>query len=112
MFWIVLVFNIGLVVVFFVIGVFGDFSVLIVNGFDNFFDSFVYVISLFVLFWFGKWKCGVVNIFGGLLILFVVGIFYDVWCCYIGGLDLFGMIMIVMVLIVVVINVVCVWLFV
>lgn len=76
--WIVLVLNVAIAAGFFTTGFLGDSSALIANGLDNSSDAIVYAISLMALTRPPKWKRGAASFSGIMLLVFAVGVIFDV----------------------------------
>jgi|TARA_R110001592_G_scaffold73063_2_gene223180 Co/Zn/Cd efflux system component len=108
--WIVLALNVALAIAFLITGVNGDSSALIANGLDNASDSIVYIITLLALSRPPVWKRAAARVSGGLLILFAVGILFDVGRRFLGDPEPLGYTMMVMAVIAVAVNALCVWL--
>lgn len=108
--WIVLALNVALAIAFLITGVNGDSSALIANGLDNASDSIVYIITLLALSRPPVWKRAAARVSGGLLILFAVGILFDVGRRFLGDPEPLGYTMMVLAVIAVAVNALCVWL--
>jgi cobalt-zinc-cadmium efflux system protein len=108
--WIVLALNVVLAVAFLISGLSADSSALIANGLDNASDSIVYVITLLALSRPPAWKRAAARVSGGLLILFAVGILFDVGRRFLDDPEPLGYPMMVMAIIAAAINALCVWL--
>lgn len=108
--WIVLGLNIALAAAFGVTGVAADSSALIANGLDNLSDSLVYVITLLALGRSAVWKRGAARLSGILLILFAIGVLFDVGRRFLTGTDPIGSSMMWMALAAAAVNALCVWL--
>ena len=108
--WIVLALNVALAIAFLITGVNGDSSALIANGLDNASDSIVYIITLLALSRPLVWKRAAARVSGGLLILFAVGILFDVGRRFLGDPEPLGYTMMGMAVIAVAVNALCVWL--
>lgn len=108
--WIVLGLNIALAAAFGITGVTADSSALIANGLDNLSDSLVYVITLLALGRSPVWKRGAARLSGILLILFAIGVLFDVGRRFLTGTDPIGSSMMWMALSAAAVNALCVWL--
>lgn len=108
--WIVLGLNLALAAGFGVSGVAAGSSALIANGLDNASDSAVYIITLLALSRSLTWKSTAARISGWLLLLFAVGIFFDVGRRFLGEADPVGTTMMIMALVAALVNAACVWL--
>ena len=108
--WIVLALNLALSAALGVTGITADSSALIANGLDNLSDSLVYVITMLAMGRSAAWKRGAARLSGGLLILFAVGIVFDVGRRFLAGADPVGSMMMWMALVAAVVNLLCVWL--
>ncbi|MPT48351.1 MAG: cation transporter [Sphingobium sp.] len=93
--WVVLALNLGISVVFFLIGVMGDSSALIANGVDNLSDAFVYLLSLIALGRGAIWKRRVATASGVMLLLFSLAIIIDVGRRYTYGSEPMGLAMMI-----------------
>ena len=105
--WIVLILNVIISAAFFFAGITGDSSALIANGVDNLSDALVYMLSLLAL---GRgliWKGRAALFSGSMLLIFAVGILFDVARRYTYGSDPIGATMMVMSAVAAVINYVC-----
>lgn len=105
--WIVLLLNLGLAVAFGIAGIFGDSSALIANGLDNASDGVVYGISLLALSRSPKWKDAAAGVSGTLLLLFAVGVLFDVGRRYFQGSAPIGPTMMAMASVAAVVNFIC-----
>jgi Co/Zn/Cd efflux system component len=108
--WIVLGLNVVLAAAFGITGVAADSSALIANGLDNLSDSLVYVITLLALGRPPVWKRGAARVSGILLILFAIGVLFDVGRRFLTGTDPIGSSMMWMALAAAAVNALCVWL--
>lgn len=108
--WIVLALNVVLAIAFLLSGLSADSSALIANGLDNASDSIVYIITLLAMSRPPVWKRAAARVSGGLLILFAVGILFDVGRRFFDDPEPLGYTMMVMAVIAAAINAMCVWL--
>ena len=102
--WIVLALNVAIAAGFFVTGAFGDSSALIANGLDNSSDAIVYAISLLALSRPPAWKRAAARFSGGMLLVFAVGVLFDVGRRFLTGSEPLGVTMIVMALVAAAVN--------
>ncbi len=108
--WIVLALNVVLAVAFLMTGLSADSSALIANGLDNASDSIVYIITLLALNRPPVWKRAAARVSGGLLVLFAVGILFDVGRRFLGDPEPLGYNMMLMAIVAAAVNALCVWL--
>lgn len=108
--WIVLVLNVALAAAFGITGLAANSSALIANGLDNLSDSVVYVITLLALTRGPVWKRGAARVSGILLILFAVGVLFDVGRRFLTGTDPVGTTMMWMAVAAGLVNLLCLWL--
>ncbi len=106
--WIVLALNVVLAIAFLMTGLSADSSALIANGLDNASDSLVYVITLLALSRPLVWKRAAARVSGGLLILFAVGILFDVGRRFFNDPEPLGYTMMVMAVVAATVNALCV----
>jgi cation diffusion facilitator family transporter len=102
--WIVLALNVAIAAGFFVTGAFGDSSALIANGLDNSSDAIVYAISLLALSRRPAWKRVAARFSGVMLLVFAVGVLFDVGRRFLTGSEPLGVTMIVMALVAAAVN--------
>lgn len=102
--WIVLALNVAIAAGFFVTGAFGDSSALIANGLDNSSDAIVYAISLLALSRPPAWKRVAARFSGVMLLVFAVGVLFDVGRRFLTGSEPLGVTMIVMALVAAAVN--------
>jgi cobalt-zinc-cadmium efflux system protein len=105
--WIVLLLNAAIAAGFFLTGLVADSSALIANGVDNLSDTAVYALSLMALTRGARWKTRAATVSGGMLLIFAVGILFDVARRYVQGSDPIGPTMMVMSAIAGVVNFAC-----
>jgi cobalt-zinc-cadmium efflux system protein len=105
--WIVLLLNAAIAAGFFVTGLIGDSSALIANGVDNLSDTAVYALSLIALSHGRTWKTRAATASGVMLLIFAIGILFDVGRRYIQGSEPIGPTMMAMSAIAAVVNYIC-----
>lgn len=108
--WVVLAFNVVMAIAFLMTGLSADSSALIANGLDNASDGIVYIITLLALNRPPVWKRAAARVSGGLLVLFAVGILFDVGRRFLGDPEPLGYPMMVMAVVAATVNALCVWL--
>ncbi len=108
--WIVLGLNMMLAFAFLMSGLSADSSALIANGLDNASDSIVYIITLLALSRPPIWKRAAARASGGLLILFAIGILFDVGRRFFNDPEPLGYTMMLMAVVAAAVNALCVWL--
>lgn len=108
--WVVLALNVALSIAFLMTGLSADSSALIANGLDNASDSIVYIITLLALSRPPVWKRAAARVSGGLLILFAIGILFDVGRRFLNDPEPLGYTMMVMAVVAAAVNALCVWL--
>lgn len=108
--WVVLAFNVVLAIAFLMTGLSADSSALIANGLDSASDGIVYIITLLALNRPPVWKRAAARVSGGLLVLFAVGILFDVGRRFLGDPEPLGYPMMVMAVVAATVNALCVWL--
>lgn len=104
---IVLVLNVGLAAAFGITGLTANSSALIANGLDNLSDSVVYVITLMALNRGPVWKRGAARVSGILLIVFALGVLFDVGRRFMTGTDPVGSTMMWMAVVAAAVNLLC-----
>lgn len=105
--WIVLLLNLAIAAGFLSAGIFGDSSALIANGVDNLSDAVVYALSLLALSHGIVWKTRAATASGVMLLLFAVGILFDVIRRYVQGSEPVGVTMMAMSAVAAVVNYIC-----
>lgn len=105
--WIVLLLNAAIAAGFFATGIIGDSSALIANGVDNLSDTAVYALSLIALSHGHTWKTRAATASGVMLLLFAVGILFDVGRRYFQGSEPIGPTMMVMACVAAIVNYIC-----
>ena len=105
--WLVLWLNAGLAGVLLVAGSIGDSSALLANGLDNLSDAAVYALSLIALSHGTRWKTRAARASGIMLLLFALGMLFDVGRRYFYGSEPVGATMMAMAALAAVINYIC-----
>ncbi len=105
--WVVLLLNAAIATAFFVTGALGDSSALIANGVDNLSDTAVYALSLVALSHGQIWKTRAATASGIMLLLFAVGILFDVGRRYLYGSEPLGPTMMAMSAVAAAVNYLC-----
>lgn len=105
--WIVLLLNAAIAAGFFATGIIGDSSALIANSVDNLSDTAVYALSLIALSHGHTWKTRAATASGVMLLLFAVGILFDVGRRYFQGSEPIGPTMMVMASVAAIVNYIC-----
>ncbi|MGL3822158.1 cation transporter [Sphingopyxis sp. R3-92] len=104
---IVLVLNAAIAIAFLVTGALGDSSALIANGLDNLSDAAVYALSLVALSHGLQWKTRAATVSGVMLLIFAVGVLFDVGRRYFEGSEPIGPTMMIMSAVAAVVNYAC-----